>query len=109
MYYCQNKIMKKPLSSRLITVVHVTDFKTIVKPENVGLSVLVDGRKAFVYEHIMNDGFYMREKIVIQFFEDHPEWENGLFQTKYYEINEPGKLKWGLDGAVMELEYLHVA
>ena len=80
--------MKKPLSSRLITVVHVTDFKTIVKPENVGLSVLVDGRKAFVYEHIMNDGFYMREKIVIQFFEDHPEWENGLFQTKYYEINE---------------------
>ena len=31
------------------------------------------------------------------------------FQTKYYEINEPGKLAWGLEGEVMKVEYSHVA
>lgn len=101
--------MKTPLSTRLIPVVHVTDFKTKVNPLAVGLSVLVDGRKALIYEHMLNDGFYKREKIVIRFLEDHPKWINGLFQTKYYEMNEPGKLKWGHDGEVMKVEYLHVA
>ena len=61
--------MKTPLSPRLIPVVHVTDFQTKVNPIEVGLSVLVDGRKAFIYEHMLNDGFYQREKIVIQFSE----------------------------------------
>ena len=53
--------MKTPLSPRLIPVVHVTDFQTKVNPAEVGLSVLVDGRKAFIYEHMLNDGFYQRE------------------------------------------------
>ena len=101
--------MKTPLSKRLIPVVHVTDFETKVKPTEVGLSVLVDGRKAFIYEHMLNDGFYQREKIVIQFSEKHPKFIDGLFQTKYYEINEPGKLTWGHKGEVKKVEYLHVA
>ncbi len=105
----KTKAMKTPLSPRLIPVVHVTDFQTKVNPIEVGLSVLVDGRKAFIYEHMLNDGFYQREKIVIQFSEKHPKFADGLFQTKYYEINEPGKLAWGHEGEVMKVEYLHVA
>ena len=97
--------MKNPINPTSIPVVKVSDFQTIVDPAEVGLSVLVDGRKAFIYEHILDDGFYLREKIVIQFAENHPQWTGGLFQTKYYEFNAPGKLAWGDDGAVMEVEY----
>ena len=95
--------MKKPLTSKQIPVIHVTSFDTNVDPVEVGLSVSVDGRNAHIYEHRLDDGFYQREKIVIQFSEDHPKWEGGLFQTKYYEINEPGELEWGHDGEVMEV------
>ena len=100
--------MNEPLTSKQIPVIHLTSFDTQVDPVEVGLPVSVDGRKAHIYEHRLNDGFYQREKIVIQFSEDHPKWEDGLFQTKYYEMNEPGKLSWGYEGAVMEVEYLHV-
>ncbi|MEJ6505347.1 MAG: hypothetical protein QNL86_01960 [Crocinitomicaceae bacterium] len=98
--------MKNPINTTSIPVVKVTDFETIVDPTEVGLSVLVDGRKAFIYEHILDDGFYHREKIVIQFAENHPQWTGGLFQTKYYEFNAPGKLVWGNDRAVMEVEVM---
>ena len=95
--------MNKPLTSKQIPVIHVTSFDTQIDPVEVGLSVLIDSRKAVIYEHILNDGFYQREKIVIQFAEKHPNWEDGLFQTKYYEMNEPGKLLWGHEGEVMEV------
>lgn len=99
--------MSKRLSSKQIPVIHVTTFDTKVDPIEVGLKVNVDGCMAHIYEHILNDGFYMREKIVIQFSEDHPKWENGLFQTQYYEINEPGRLEWGHEGQVMNVEILN--
>ena len=95
--------MNKPLTSKQIPVIQVTNFDIQIDPSEVGLPVRVDGRKAYIYEHRLNDKFYQREKIVIQFSEDHPLWEDGLFQTKYYEINEPGKLSWGHEGAVMEV------
>jgi len=99
--------MNKPLTSKQIPVIHVASFNTQVDPVEVGLPVLVDGRNAHIYEHRLNDGFYQREKIVIQFSEDHPKWEEGLFQTKYYEMNEPGKLSWGYEGEVMEVERVY--
>ena len=98
--------MNKPLTSKQIPVIHVTSFDTQVDPVEVGLPVSVDGRKAHIYEHILNDGFYQREKIVIQFAEKHPKWKDGRFQTHYYEMNKPGKLSWGYEGEVMELERL---
>ena len=72
--------MKTPLSPKFIPIVHVTDFQTKVNPIEVGLSVLVDGRKAFIYEHMLNDGFYQREKIAIQFSEKHRNLRMACFK-----------------------------
>ena len=41
--------MKNPINPTSIPVVKVLDFRTIVDPAEVGLSVLVDGRKALFF------------------------------------------------------------
>ncbi len=74
----KQKAMIAPLSQRLIPVFHVTDFQTKVNLVGVGLSVLVDVRKAFIYEFVLNEGFYQCEKIAIQFSEKHPKFTDGL-------------------------------
>ena len=84
-------------------------FKPKLTPSKLGyLFWLMAGKPLFTSTCSMMV-FYQREKIVIQFSETHPKFANGLFQTKYYEINEPGRLSWGHKGEVMKLEYLHVA
>ena len=70
--------------------------------KTLGLSVLVDGMPAVIFVGLSNDGFYSRDKLVILFENKHPKWEH-CFQTKYYLMNEPGKLEWGHDGGVMDI------
>ena len=73
--------------------------------KSLGLSVLVDGMPAVIFVGVSNDGFYSRDKFVILFENKHPKWER-CFQTKYYMMNEPGKLDWGHEGEVMVVEHV---
>ena len=97
--------MKKLINSKDIPTVEVANFMdTQNYDRSQGLSVLVDDMPAVIFVGVSNDGFYSRDKLVILFETKHPKWDY-CFQTKYYRMNEPGRLEWGHEGEVMNVEY----
>lgn len=67
-----------------------------------GLQVRIDGINASIFENVA-DGYYADEKLVILFEEKHPIYGD-FFTTKYYFIEEPGKINWGQDDGFFIVE-----
>ena len=65
------------------------------------IDVLVDGHEATIeiYECTFSD------RLRINFKNPHTRWGNE-FQTKYFEFDGNGKMFWGHEGEIMEIEVL---
>tara|TARA_B110000091_G_C13617462_1_gene391522 strand:- start:432 stop:686 length:255 start_codon:yes stop_codon:yes gene_type:complete len=68
---------------------------------NIPINVIVDGCQATIeiYECTFS------ERLRINFKNPHTRWGNE-FQTKYFEFDGNGKMFWGHEGEIMEIEVL---
>ena len=66
------------------------------------IKVNVDGYNASCFLH---DRIFYSTKIVILFDELHPYWGE-YFTTKSFKFEEPGKMNWGHDNQIMEINLI---
>jgi hypothetical protein len=97
----------KPIALEEIPVIFPTHDMNEQDVLNLALPALVDDRPARIFiRGVSPEDFIGDEKIVIVWESKHEVWPDG-FMTKYYQMDEPGKLGWGHEGEefiIWELE-----
>ena len=88
----------KPIALKDIPVIFPTQDLSEQDVLNLALPALVDDRPARIFiRGVSPEDFMGDDKIVIVWESKHEVWPNG-FLTKYYQMQEPGKLDWGHEG-----------
>ena len=62
------------------------------------IDVIVDGKPATI--ELSNETWSLR--VLIKFKTKHERWGD-VFQTKYFQFENPGEMSWGHEGEVMKI------
>ena len=88
----------KPIELDQLPVIYLTQDMGEQEILKLALRAVVDGQPARIFLRGESPSdFNVEEKIVIIWETKHEVWPNG-FITKYFYMDEPGKLNWGHDG-----------